>query len=278
MKKFFLQVAQSYLFLIMLAGLIVSFFNPHSEWMTSMDQVLVEPNLKAWFGYDALGRNLFFRSLLGAQVSLTLGLISALLSLIFGFLYASFAVSGSKRREQILMRAVEIFSSVPQFVLICVMVLGMQNLLPFNSYIEQLSVLILVLSLCSWMNFARLSRNLMIQVKEQTFIQASEAMGASKWWIIKNHYLPNVGPTLFVMWGLQVPSFILFESMLSFIGIGLRPPMASWGVLIQEGWRTLSTYPHLILGPGLMLFLTVLSLNLLFENFRKQKDPWLKDN
>ena len=89
MKKFILQAAQSYLFLIMLASLFVSFLSPQSEWMTSMDQVLVEPNLKAWFGFDALGRNLFFRSLLGAQVSLTLGLISALLSLAFGFLFAA---------------------------------------------------------------------------------------------------------------------------------------------------------------------------------------------
>lgn len=278
MKKIFLRSAQIYLLFIVLAGLVVSFFNPQSEWMTSMDKVLEVPSLSAWFGFDALGRNLFFRSLLGAQVSLGMGLAAAVLSLVFGFLYAAIAVSGSSRREQFFMRAIEIFSSVPQFVLICVIVLWLQNLLPFDTYFEQLTVLALVLSLCSWMYFARLARNLMIQVREQSFIQASVAMGASKWWIIRHHYLPNIAPTLFVMWGLQIPSFILFESVLSFIGIGLRPPMASWGVLLQEGWRTLSTYPHLILGPGLMLFLTVLSLNVLFENFRRQRDPWLKHN
>lgn len=108
------------------------------------------------------------------------------------------------------------------------------------------------------------------------YVEAAQAIGNSPFRVLIRHILPNISTPLLVLIGLQIPSHLLFESYLSFVGLGVQPPLPSWGVLIQEGWKTISQYPHLILAPSGFLFLTVLSFNLIFEDFQKTLNQRLK--
>ena len=119
------------------------------------------------------------------------------------------------------------------------------------------------------MNIAKVARGLVISSKQLPYVEAARTVGGSDFKILWTHIRPNIIGPLLVVLGLQVPSNILYESFMSFIGIGVHPPQTSWGVLIQEGWRSLSTYPHTILGPSLILFMTVWSLHVLFEGKRR---------
>jgi oligopeptide transport system permease protein len=131
-----------------------------------------------------------------------------------------------------------------------------------------LAKLAVAISLGSWMTFARLTRNLVLREKNLLYVEAAVAVGAGPGRILTREILPNILPSLLVMFGLQIPNFLLFESFLSFLGLGVQPPLSSWGILIQEGWKSMLAYPYLLACPALILFLTVLSLNLVFERFR----------
>ena len=135
----------------------------------------------------------------------------------------------------------------------------------------------MALSLVSWASLARVVRGQVLQSKENLFVEASRSLGAGNFRIIFIHILPNIISPIIILLTFQIPSNILFESMLSFLGLGLQAPFSSWGVLIDEGWRSISTYPRLIIVPGFMLFVTMLSFNLFGDGLRDIFDPNLKN-
>ena len=136
--------------------------------------------------------------------------------------------------------------------------------------------MLLALSVFGWIMMARVVRGQVMQTKESLYVEAARSMGASQVSILIRHIWPNILGPIIVVLTFQIPQFILFESILSFIGLGLQPPFSSWGVLANTGWKTMKSYPHLIMAPSLLLFMTILAFNLLGDGLRDAFDPKMR--
>lgn len=255
------KVAVFFLSALVLGMVAVRFF-PDSANTAQIELALQSPSFSSWFGKDSLGRDVLARILDGAQVSVLLGLLSCLMAALIGVLYGAISALSAKVIDSLMMRICEVLMSLPNVMLMAVLALILKS----HVFENNLIVMFWVLSLGFWMPFARLTRNLILQEKHQEYIEAAKAIGATKTRIFLRHMVPNLQTQLVVYWSLQIPHAILAEGLLSFLGFGIKSPGISWGALLQEGWKSLSSYPHLLLGPSLILFLTVLSLNILLGN------------
>lgn len=263
--------AKVFLVLLLVGILAISFF-PEAGSQVDIATSLQEPGWGAWFGKDSLGRDIFARALQGAQISVLLGLGSSLAALTLGLGYGALSAMSKRWMDSVFMRLCDILMSLPSVMLMAILALLFQTLLPD----ENLLALFAVLTFGSWMPFARVSRNLVLKEKSQDYVDAARALGASSWRIFFRHITPNLRSSLAIYWSLQIPHALLAEGLLSFLGFGVKSPGVSWGALLQEGWKSLATYPHLLWGPALFLFLTVLSLNILLENVRRSLEPQFK--
>lgn len=253
----------SFMVTLAIASFIGISITPYTFDQTSTD-LLSDPSLRHWMGTDELGRDLMTRVIFGSRLSISIGLITALVALIIGTIYGATAGYCGGKTDSLLMRGVDIVYSLPDLlVMILVGVLvgrGTQGIL-------------MALALVSWMGTARLVRAQFMQLKNEEFIEAARASGQSTFPMICKHFLPNAMGPIIVALTFIVPSAILSESTLSFIGLGLSPPACSWGTLAADGWRSLRTHPHLILFPSLFIFMTVLSFNFLGDGLRDALDP-----
>lgn len=259
-------LALAWLGLVVVATLIAEIFLPEVALHQRMDRMLESPNWSAPFGTDSLGRDLLARLLLGTKVSLSVGILGSFGAIVLGAVLGILAGWRGGWADRLVMRFTDILLSVPSFALVAVLSLGLNAALPLPpGWWRSVVSLVIALSLTHWMNIARVVRGLVMQAKVLPFIEAARALGAPDGHILLRHVVPHIGGTLTVLLGLQVPANILYESFMSFIGLGVEPPASSWGLLVQEGWQSLSSYPHLILFPALVLFLTVWSLHVLFS-------------
>ncbi len=246
-----------------IASLLGVPLTPYSFDQTSTT-LLADPSWQHLMGTDELGRDLFTRVIYGSRLSISIGITTAFVALVIGTIYGATAGYCEGKVDSLLMRGVDIAYSLPDLlVMILVGVLvgrGTQGIL-------------FALALVSWMGTARLVRAQFMQLKHEEFIEAARACGQPVFPLICKHFLPNAMGPIIVALTFIVPSAILSESTLSFIGLGLSPPACSWGTLAADGWRSLRTHPHLILFPSLFIFLTVLSFNFLGDGLRDALDP-----
>ncbi|MCE3009705.1 MAG: ABC transporter permease [Proteobacteria bacterium] len=261
-----MKVKLSALFLVLLClfSNLVFLLQDFTPIEVQLQKALQGPSWSNFLGTDSLGRDLFLRILLGAQISLFLGSLAAMVSMILGVSLGAVAGWYRGKTENVFMHLVDLFSVVPQFILVLLfvgLIIKQQDFSAMEFYL----LLSLGMGACSWMGFARLTRNLVAREREGGYVEAARALGGRDLWILKRHVLPNLKRPLLIQLGIQIPQFLLFESMLGFLGVGVTAPMLSWGLLIQEGWKTLSAYPHLILAPALVLFLTVWSFQNLID-------------
>ena len=222
------------------------------------------PSAAHWFGTDELGRDTLSRVLHGGRISLLVGLVGTLVSLIIGVTYG--AVSGYRggRLDDFMMRVVDILYSLPYIFLVIL-------LLVFFS--RSLVMLFVALGLVQWLTMARIVRGQVLSLKNQTFIEAARALGAGDGSIIFRHIVPNTLGPVIVYTTLTVPAVILQEAFLSFLGLGVQPPAASWGTLVSDGARVLALFPWLVIFPGIALSLTLLCFNFLGDGLRDALDP-----
>jgi len=267
MKKI-LVLSAGFLSILILSTVIIVFSSPDGDWNTNVQLTLQAPSWAHWFGTDSLGRDLLFRTIAGARVTLFMGLACSVMAFVIGVTYGSISAYFGGWIDQVMMRGLEIMISIPQMITIGLIIILFTAKGSGAAGGFGLLKLAFAISLGSWMTFARLSRNLALREKTFLYVDAAITIGANPVRIFYRHILPNLMPSLLVMVGLQLPNFLLFESFLSFLGLGVPPPVASWGVLLQEGWRTMAVYPHLLLLPSLVLFLTVFSLNIVFDQLR----------
>lgn len=250
-----------------LAALFVPELVPESWLLPNLEISYTPPSWPHVMGTDDLGRDLVTRILLGARVSLGLGFIVGFCSLVLGAGLGMWIAYSGRFSEQALSRSVEILALLPQLILLS-FVLSF-----FSAELKSSFDFYFVLALCAiftgWFPFYRQARQLTFAEKNKSYIKAAEALGASKFRILWTHLRPNLAPTLKVSFAVSVSSFLLFESSLSFLGLGIRPPMTSWGVLLLDAWKVFSIYPYLLLGPALILFLTSYSLNIWFRSSAK---------
>jgi oligopeptide transport system permease protein len=246
----------------LLSGLGVP-FSSYSYDQTS-DAILNGPSLLHPMGTDELGRDLLARVIYGSRLSLSIGFLTALLAFVIGTIYGALAGFGGERLDTILMRGVDIMYALPDLL---VMIL-------VGVFVGRGTTgILLALGLISWMGTARLVRAEFLKLKNEEFVEAARAAGQSGLAIVLKHLLPNAAGPIIVAITFAVPSAILAESTLSFIGLGLSPPACSWGTLANDGWRALRTEPHLLFFPSLFIFLTVLSFNFLGDGLRDAFDP-----
>jgi peptide/nickel transport system permease protein/oligopeptide transport system permease protein len=259
-----------------------AFAEHHQPENLSEDQ-FQPPSLKHWFGTDVHGRDLFSRVMFGAQVSLLVGIVGAGVSLVIGVLWGAVAGYAGGRVDSGMMRFVDILYSLPSIIFVIVLITTLEEGLKhwlsavgWSSLEKSARLLFLFVGLgaVSWLTMARIVRGQVLSLRQRAFVEASRALGAGPWHIIWRHIIPNTLGVVIVYLTLTVPAIILYESFLSYLGLGIQPPMASWGSLIAEGADQINPiriYWWLIVFPGALLVATLLALNFLGDGLR---DAW----
>ncbi len=243
------------------------------------------PSQRHWMGTDDLGRDQFARVLQGGRISLMVGIISTIVSLLVGVSYGAIAGYFGGRLDNFMMRVVDGIYSIP-YILVVIVLLSVFGGPNTPGWIKSLSVtfgggegmsqiflLFFALGLVSWLTMARVVRGQILSLKNQEFVLAAKATGVSTFRIIFRHLVPNVLGVVIVYATLTIPSVMLTEAFLSFLGIGVQAPYASWGSLVADGIKNISIYPWQLIFPGVTMALTLFSLNFLGDGLRDAIDP-----
>lgn len=258
------MLALGFLGLLVLVCAVGPFFSAYGPNDQDLNLKATAPSLQHWLGTDSLGRDLATRVLYGGRISLFVGLVATLVASVIGVGYGLVAGLAGRRVDAFMMRVVDILYAFPfiTFVIILVVVFG-----------RELWLIFAAIGAVEWLTMARVVRGQVLALKNLEFVTAARASGAGAWHIILRHLLPNVLGPVIIYASLTVPGVMLLEATLSFLGLGIQPPDASWGVLIREGADALETYPWLLVGPGMFFSATLLALNLLGDALRDALDP-----
>ncbi len=250
--------------LLILTVLVAPLLYPHEPARANPLSTFAEPSTEHWLGTDELGRDVFARLLAGGRVSLAVGLLSMLVGLSIGTLVGGLAGYFGGTLEAVLMRLVDVFMAIPNFFLILVIV---------TSFGNHPAVIIVTVGIGFWAQMARVVYAEARKVKVNDFIEASHALGGSHRRILARHVLPQVLPQATVLATLGVGWAILTEAGLSYLGLGIQPPLASWGNMLQNAQGNIWLAPMLAVYPGVAIAITVLAFNLLGNSLRDLLDP-----
>lgn len=257
-----------FLILMYLVAIFANLLAPYDPDAVEIFNLHARPSGDHWLGTDENGRDVLSRLMYGSRASMTVGLVAVLISVTVGSLIGSLAGYVGGFVDTILMRLTDGMLSIPYFFLVLIVVAV------FGSSFRNL---ILVIGLSSWMGVARIIRSEVLRYKRFDFVKAAESIGASSVRVLFRHILPHTVPVLIVAASLGVAGAILLESALSFLGLGIRPPQASWGNMLSNSQAYLWQNPLLPLYPGALIFFTVLSYNFLGDALRDSLDPQARD-
>jgi oligopeptide transport system permease protein len=253
--------------LLLVMAVIGPMISPYAYYETHLPLKNLAPCKDFWFGTDDLGRDLFTRIWWGARISLFVGVTAATLDLILGGLYGSIAGLFGGKVDEILMRVADILYSLPSLLIVILLTVTMGS---------GLCTIIAALTITGWIPMARIVRGQIMQLKEHDFVFAAKALGASRLRILFRHLIPNaLGPIITTM-TLTVPSAIFTEAFLSFMGLGIQAPIASWGTMAYDGLAALRYFPWRLFFPAMFISLTMLCCNLVGDGIRDHFDPRIK--
>lgn len=277
-KKNRVAVYSGYVIIILcLIAILAPLLAPYPFDEQYLDQVLASFSSAHWLGTDSLGRDMMSRLIYGARVSMAVAVVTAIISLVIGIVYGSISGWLGGWADSLMMRGIDILDSIPSLVLLILVKVFFDSVDWISSpELRSLVGMLLALSLVSWVSLARVVRGQVLQVKQMAYVEASRSLGASGARSLGAHVLPNIMGPVIILLTFQIPSNILSESFLSFLGLGLQPPFASWGVLANDGWRTMRSYPHLMISPGVAIFMAMLAFNLLGDGLRDALDPKMR--
>lgn len=261
------KISIGFVALILVVSFLAPWIAPYAPDLQDVSNAYLGPSGAHFFGTDGLGRDLFSRLVYGGRVSMSVALVTALSSVIIGVVYGSIAGWFGGAVDRWMMRFIDVLYTLPSLIVMILVMLIFGRGLPG---------IFAALTVTGWLGAARLVRAQVLSWRERPFVEAGRALGLPPFRLLVRHILPNCAGPVIVELSYQIPTNVLAEAFLSFLGIGLRPPMPSWGILSEEGWRALQIYPYLTLFPGLAIFITMLSFNILGDHLRDRLDPMLR--
>ena len=250
--------------LLLLTAIVGPFLVSHDPLAMDLDSLRQPPGKAHLLGTDSKGRDILARVVHGARISLSVGILASALSLCIGIFFGMVAGYFGGRTDAVLTQFFDIFLAFPSLLL----AIGISAVMPAG-----LTSAMLAITLVGWAGFARLVRGITLSLKEQTYVEASRALGATPARILYNHILPNSLPLILVAGSLRVGGFILLEAALSFLGLGVQPPTPTWGSMISLNRAYINSAPWMVIVPGLAISITVISFNILGDFLRDKLDP-----
>lgn len=254
--------------IIMIMTIIGPYLNGHKFSDIDATKLNQKPSAEHWFGTDELGRDIFSRVWQGGRISIIIGITGALVATIVGSIYGALAAYFGGKVDTIMMRIVEVLISVPYLIVVILISIWTDS--------RSLGTMIVSLTLTGWCGMARLVRGQILQIKQQEYVMAAEALGVRPWKIITKHLIPNALGIILVSITFDIPGYIFSETFLSYIGLGIQAPDTSWGALASAAQQNLQFYPYQLFFPGIMIALTMLSFTLLGDGLRDALDPKLR--
>ncbi len=253
--------------ILLILAIFAPLFSHHTYYETQLHLKNEPPSATFWFGTDELGRDLFTRCWWGARISLFVGITASLIDLVIGVMFGAFAGFAGSKTEEWMMRFADILYAIPYLlvVILLMVVIG-----------PGIFTIIIALTLTGWINMARIVRSQILQLKQLDYVKAAIALGASRKRILLCHLIPNAMGPIIVTITLTIPSAIFAEAFLSFLGLGVQAPIASWGTMANDGLSALRYYPWRLFFPATFISLTMLSFNLLGDGLRDAFDPRLR--
>lgn len=255
---------------IVLAAILVPMTSPFDYASNNLEMTNMKPSAEHFFGTDQLGRDIFVRVFYGARYSLTIAVVAAIINLFIGVLYGGIAGFFGGKVDNIMMRIVDVLYSIPLTIYV---IIFMTIFNKPGSGGSGLWTIILALSISYWIGMARIVRGDVLQLKQQEFVLAAKALGASNIRILMRHLIPNCIGSIMVTITLLIPEAVFTEAFLSFIGLGLVPPKASLGTLANEAMQAIYTSPYQLLFPSVMICLIILCFNLFGDGLNEALDP-----
>jgi oligopeptide transport system permease protein len=253
--------------ILILLAIFAPIFSPYDYKTQEMSLRYLKPSGEHWIGTDDFGRDLWVRMWWGVRLSLFFGVSAALIDLVIGVLYGGISAYYGGRVDNIMQRFIEIIYSIPLLLIAILLIVVMG---------PGLKSILVAYAISGWVGMARLVRGQFLLLKQQEFVLAARTLGSKPWRIIFQHLIPNVLGMIVVQITFTVPTAIFFESFLSFIGVGIKPPLASLGKLISDGAHTMRQYSYLLLYPTVVFSLILLSFNLLGDGLRDALDPKMR--
>ena len=238
-------------------------FSPYGYEETNLQNTFSPPSVAHWLGTDQLGRDLLTRLMFGGRISLMVGLVATFVALTIGVTYGAISGYAGGKTDRLMMRIVDILYALPFtiFVILLMVFFGRNIILLF-----------VAIGAVEWLTMARIVRSQIMSLKRMEFIEAARSLGLSPSRILFRHMIPNILGPIIVYTTLTIPGVMLLEAFLSFLGLGVQPPMSSWGVLIKDGAERMEEYPWLLMFPGTVFSLTLFSLNFLGDGLRDALD------
>jgi oligopeptide transport system permease protein len=281
-------VSLGFVVALLLAAVLAGVLAPYPYQRQDLDHVDEGPSLQHWMGTDDLGRDQWSRLLYGARISMSVAIVDVLIILAIGVPLGLMAGYFGGWIDGLIMRAVDIFYALPGLLLIILVMTSLRALVDgaqtgplaalaaADRAVGGLLGVFIALGLVSWLTVARLVRAQVLSLKEKEFVEAARALGAGDLRLIRTHLLPNTVAPILIAATLSMPLAIATEAGLSFLGLGVRPPLPSWGIMIAEGVRSMRVFPHLLLFPGLALALTLVAFTFVGDGLRDALDPQMK--
>ena len=257
------------LFVLILCAIFAPFIAPYSYSFQNLNLGATPPSSEHLLGTDILGRDLLSRILYGARISLMVGFVATGVALVIGVSWGIVAGYFGGRIDSIMMRIVDVLYGLPFiiFIILLMVIFGRNLWLLFGA-----------IGAVEWLTMARIVRGQVMSLKNQEFVLAAKAMGVSNLTMFRRHLLPNILGPIAVYATLTIPQVMLLESFLSFLGLGIQPPMSSWGTLIKDGVESMEEFSWLLIYPGITFTITLFALNFFGDGLRDALDPKTSDN
>ncbi len=256
-----------FLIFMILMCIFAPYIYPHPYNEQNIAMTNQGPTAEHIFGLDDLGRDIFARIWVGGRVSLTIGIVGALVSLVVGTLYGGISGFCGGIVDDVMMRILEIIVGIPYMVVVIIVSVFLG---------KGMTSLMIALCMTSWTGLARLVRGEIIELKESEYVMAARVLGTPPFRIITRHLIPNTLSIIIINTTFSIPGFIFSEAFLSFLGMGIQPPLTSWGAMAALGQQQMTYYPHELIFPALAISVTMLAFNLLGDGLRDAFDPKLR--